>query len=217
MEEATSPLAGWEVLAVDDTPANLQVLAQVLTSEGARVRVAKDGEGALASARARTPDLILLDVQMPGLSGLEVCRLLKADPALAAVPVIFLSAAGLTEDIVHGFEAGAADYVTKPFRAQELMARVRLHLGLTRALAAERRLVAELQEALGQVKLLSGLVPICGACKKIRDDHGFWQQMERYIESHSEAHFSHGICPECMESLYPEIAERLRAKRGAEG
>jgi CheY-like chemotaxis protein len=165
---------------------------------------------------AAPPDLVLLDVRMPGLTGLEVCRRLKADPGAQAIPVIFLSAAGESEDIVAGFEAGGADYVAKPFRAPELLARVRAHLELKRGREAQTRLIAELQEALDSVKVLSGLVPICGNCHKIRNDGGFWQRMESYIESRSEAKFSHGVCPDCIEVLYPEIAAARSAKAAEE-
>lgn len=201
-----------QILAVDDTPANLQVLSQVLSAEGFHVRVAPHGEAALASVAAAAPDLILLDVRMPGLTGLEVCRRLKDQESSRPIPVIFLSAAGEAEDIVAGFEAGGADYVAKPFRAPELLARVQAHLEIKRGREAQARLIGELQEALDNVKVLSGLVPICGNCHKIRNDGGFWQQMEVYIESKSQAKFSHGVCPDCIEVLYPEIAEARRAK-----
>jgi DNA-binding response OmpR family regulator len=196
----------YQVLAVDDTPGNLQILSEVLSAEGYQVRVAVSGEAALASVAASRPDLVLLDVRMPGISGLEVCRLLKSSDAQRSVPVIFLSAAGEPEDIAAGFAAGGADYVTKPFRVVELLARVRAHLEIHAARENQARLIAELREALENVKLLSGLVPICAQCKKIRNDTGFWQQMEIYIETHSMAKFSHGMCPDCIHSLYPELA-----------
>jgi CheY-like chemotaxis protein len=195
-----------QILAVDDTPANLQILSEVLGAEGYQLRVATSAHAALASLSAATPDLVLLDVHMPGGSGLDLCRRLKADAGWRDLPVIFLSAAGEAEDIVAGFEAGGADYVTKPFRSAELLARVRAHLELKRSREAQARLIQELKDVLDQVKLLSGLVPICGHCHKIRDDEGFWQRMESYVESHSEAQFSHGICPECVAVHYPEVA-----------
>lgn len=196
----------FQVLAVDDTPGNLQILSEVLSAEGYQVRVAVNGEAALASVAAARPDLILLDVRMPGLTGFEVCRLLKSNDAQRSIPVIFLSAAGEPEDIVAGFEAGGADYVTKPFRGVELIARVRAHLEIHQSRDNQARLIAELQEALENVKVLSGLVPICAHCKKIRNDTGFWQRMETFIENHSMAKFSHGMCPDCIRSFYPEVA-----------
>jgi CheY-like chemotaxis protein len=195
----------FQILAVDDTPGNLQVLSKVLATEEFQVRVAASGEAALASVAAARPDLILLDVRMPGLTGLEVCRMLKSDPEQAAIPVIFLSAAGEMEDIAAGFEAGGSDYVTKPFRPAELIARVRVHLEIHAARQRQARLIAELKEALENVKLLSGLVPICAHCKKIRNDTGFWQRMESYIESHSMARVSHSLCPDCVQTFYPDL------------
>lgn len=195
----------FQILAVDDTPGNLQVLSEVLLAEGYQVRVAVNGEAALASVAAAKPDLILLDVRMPGLTGLDVCRRLKAEEALRSIPVIFLSAAGEPEDILAGFQAGGADYVAKPFGVVELLARVRAHLEIHEARENQARLIAELQEALESVQLLSGLVPICAHCKKIRNDTGFWQRMESYIESRSMARFSHGLCPDCIPALYPDL------------
>ena len=119
------------ILAVDDEASNLQLLRQIL-QDHFRLRFAKDGPRALELAREETPDLILLDVMMPGMSGYEVCAALKADPALAAVPVIFVTALNDTSDEVEGFEAGAVDYITKPVSPPVVRARVRTHLSLVR-------------------------------------------------------------------------------------
>ena len=156
------------VLIVDDTPGNLSVLYHILTSEGLAVLIADHGAAALTVARSEQPDLILLDVVMPDLDGFEVCRRLKADESTADIPVMFMTTLSDVEDQVRGFEAGAVDYVTKPFHERELMARIRTQLalrGMTRALreqnlqlrqeigermlaeAARERLVAELRVA----------------------------------------------------------------------
>jgi putative two-component system response regulator len=119
------------ILAVDDEASNLQLLRQIL-QDHYRLRFAKDGPRALELAREETPDLVLLDVMMPGISGYEVCAALKADPALAAVPVIFVTALNDTSDEVEGFEAGAVDYITKPVSPPIVRARVRTHLSLVR-------------------------------------------------------------------------------------
>ena len=119
------------ILAVDDEASNLQLLRQIL-QDHYRLRFAKDGPRALDLAREELPDLILLDVMMPGMSGYEVCAALKADPALAAVPVIFVTALNDTSDEVEGFEAGAVDYITKPVSPPIVRARVRTHLSLVR-------------------------------------------------------------------------------------
>ena len=119
-----------EVLVVEDTPESLRLLATVLTEAGFAVREAPNGELALWTATRSPPDLILLDIRMPGMNGFDVCRHLKSNPTTAHVPVIFLSALSDREDKAEGFAAGAVDYVTKPFSEQEVLARVRTHLRL---------------------------------------------------------------------------------------
>jgi len=121
------------VLIVDDLPENLQVLAGHLTEAGHEILAANSGPRAVALVRNRKPDLILLDIMMPDMDGLEVCRVLKNDPDSADIPVIFITARTETDDILRGFELGAVDYITKPFKPAELVARVRTHLELKSA------------------------------------------------------------------------------------
>jgi response regulator RpfG family c-di-GMP phosphodiesterase len=118
------------ILAVDDTPASLRLLTDILKAEGYEVRAAISGELAVRAASLNPPDLVLLDIRMPWMDGYEVCRLLKADPATCDVPVIFVSAASEMSEKLHGFEIGAVDYVTKPYQRDELLARVHTHLEL---------------------------------------------------------------------------------------
>ncbi len=134
MSEEKKPIsAEAEILVVDDTPASLRLLSEVLTQRGYRVRPATDGALALTSVAAKTPDLILLDINMPGMDGYEVCRRLKADEKGSRIPVIFISGFGDTHQKVAGFEAGGIDYITKPFEAEEVLARVGTHLRLRQA------------------------------------------------------------------------------------
>lgn len=128
-----------KILLVDDVPTNLNVLTQMLAGEGFEILAATRGIDALEVAAYSQPDLILLDVMMPDMDGYETCQKLKANPELAHIPVIFLTAKVETEDVVRGFELGAVDYVTKPFNTIELLARVRTHLEL-------KRLQRELEE-----------------------------------------------------------------------
>lgn len=118
------------ILVVDDTPESLRVLTEILQSEGYAVRPADSGQLALASIAAQPPDLILLDIRMPGLDGFEVCRRLKADESTSHIPVIFQSAATDLADRLEGLRLGAVDYISKPFQREELLARVRTHLEL---------------------------------------------------------------------------------------
>ena len=135
-----------EVLIVEDTPASLKLLSDLLTEAGYYVRQAPNGELALWTAQSRPPELILLDIRMPGIDGFEVCRRLKASPELSQVPVIFLSAQHDTDDKVRGFALGAVDFIAKPFQAEEILARTDAHVRLGRAqqaLAAERALLEQ--------------------------------------------------------------------------
>jgi DNA-binding response OmpR family regulator len=204
------------ILIVDDNPTNLDVLLNYLESFGFKVLVAENGESALKRVGYAKPDIILLDVMMPGIDGFETCRRLKADEGTKNIPIIFMTALTDTIDKVKGFEAGAVDYITKPLHHAELMARLTAHLSirslqvelqeknehLQQAMSAREKLIKELQQALDNIKVLSGLLPICSSCKKIRDDQGYWNQIESYIQSHSEALFTHGICPDCVKELY---------------
>ena len=119
-----------EILVVDDTPANLRLLEGILVGAGYRVRLAADGELALRSAKIQPPALVLLDIKMPGMDGYEVCQRLKEDEKTRSIPIIFLSILEDERDKVKGFQAGAVDYVTKPFQAEEVLARIRTHLAM---------------------------------------------------------------------------------------
>ena len=120
------------ILIVDDTPMNLKLLSDMLSRYGYRVRAVRDGEMALRSVQSSPPDLILLDIRMPGMDGYEVCTTLKTDPQNGDIPVVFISALNDSDDIVRGFEVGGADYVTKPFKFREVLARVENQLTLVR-------------------------------------------------------------------------------------
>ncbi len=118
------------ILIVDDTPANLRLLALMLNTQGYRIRIAEDGPRALESVRANPPDLMLLDVMMPGMNGYEVCMQLRGDAATRDIPIIFISALDDTQNKINAFTAGGVDYVTKPFHVEEVLARVETHLAL---------------------------------------------------------------------------------------
>ncbi len=121
------------ILIVDDIAKNIQLLGKVLDNKGYRVVAVTNGEQAIKAARKHEPDLILLDIMMPGKSGYEVCEELKADDGLSEIPIIFLTARSEEEDVVKGLNMGGADYVTKPFNSRELLARIETHLSLKEA------------------------------------------------------------------------------------
>jgi len=141
-----------EVLVVEDTPASLKLLTDLLRGEGYVVRQALDGEVALWSARSRPPELVLLDVRMPGLDGFEVCHRLKQLEGMADVPVIFLSAQHDTEDKLRGFRSGAVDFIGKPYQAEEVLARTGTHIKLARTQRALAHANLELSATLDQLR-----------------------------------------------------------------
>jgi len=147
MPDPSSDLTGAKLLLVDDTPANLKVLGDLLEAEGYDLALASDGPLALKIAQRLRPELILLDVMMPGMDGYEVCRRLQADAELASIPVIFITAKDQTEDLVTGFEVGGLDYITKPFRDVEVLVRVQTQIRLHRMSAQIQAQNRALEEA----------------------------------------------------------------------
>jgi sigma-B regulation protein RsbU (phosphoserine phosphatase) len=190
------------VLIAEDDAISRRVLVAFLQRWGYAVESFEDGEAAWRRlAQEDAPSLAILDWMMPVLGGVEICRRVRAAKRPWPAYLILLTSRTGSEDIVEGLDAGADDYVTKPFNREELRARVQ---GGARVVELQRSLaerVAELEQALTRVKLLQGLLPICSYCKKIRDDRNYWRQVEAYISEHSEAVFSHGICPDCFEKF----------------
>ena len=208
------------ILLVDDTPVDLRLLAAILAARGYRVRAVSSGAGALDAVQAQRPDIILLDIMMPEMDGFQLCAHLKAQEQTRDTPILFISGLNAVEDKVRAFRAGGVDYIGKPFRAEEVLARVQTHLALRelrRRLEianqdSEARNVelqtrnAQLQEALHTIKTLSGITPICAWCgKRIKDDAGNWVSVETYLRSHSQATFTHGMCPICLEGAGDDI------------
>ena len=193
------------ILVIDDSPTNLAVITEHLEERAFEVMIARDGEDGIAKASHGQPDLILLDVMMPGIDGFETCSRLKSDPRTKEIPVLFMTAMDSVEDKLKGFEAGGVDYIVKPINELETIARINAHLkirNLQKDLEEKNR---RLQQAMDEVKKLQGIIPICSICKKIRDDKGYWKQIEAYIQEHSEAEFSHSICEECARKYYAHL------------
>lgn len=191
------------ILIADDMPKNIQVLGNILKKIEYRIAVANCGEQVINFIENMVPDLILLDIMMPGMDGFEVSQIIRKMEKGKDVPIIFLTAKTESESIVKGFQLGAVDYITKPFKREELLVRVNTHLEIKRIRSEQAALILQLEEALSTIKNLSGLIPICAQCKNVRDDKGYWQQVESFIKEHSNADFSHSICPECAKKLYP--------------
>ncbi|MCI0624078.1 MAG: response regulator [Acidobacteria bacterium] len=213
------------VLIAEDDPTSKRLLQATLEKWGYAVEAYCDGQQAWAALqRDEAPPLAILDWMMPGIDGLEICRRLRALPQHRLCHVILLTAKGQTEDLAEGLGSGADDYVTKPFDPRELKARLQVGVRLLHLQEALARRVSELEEALAQVNLLQGLLPICSYCKSVRDDNNYWQQIESYVAAHSEAQFSHSICPACyervvkpeLESFQQLLKEPLPTVRGEE-
>lgn len=199
-------------LIAEDDATTRYLLEATLRHWGYEVIATADGEAAWQELQGEhPPELILLDWKMPRLDGLEVCRRIRSSPRGQVNYVILLTGKGQIQDVVAGLRAGADDYIAKPFDPAELQARLQTGariVSLQRSLA-ER--VRELEGALSRVKQLQGLLPICAYCKKIRDDQNYWQQVEAYLTSHADVHFSHGVCPECFERIVKPEMEALGA------
>ena len=207
-----------KILVVDDTHGMVLLLSKYLEYLGYdEVLTAASANEAFKHLGAEGPtscaiDLILMDINMPGLDGIEACRRIKGDMGFNDVPVIMVTSEVDTEYLKQAFDAGAMDYITKPFNRLELRVRVESALKLKHAMDSQKRTIAlleeknlELKEAKANVKILKGLLPICSSCKKLRDDSGSWNVMNGYISDDSGAEISYTVCPDCEQKLYPEF------------
>jgi PleD family two-component response regulator len=207
------------ILIVDDSPDQQALLRSILGKAGhadvLSADSAKDAARVLnlnGESAAEKIDLILMDVLMPEQDGVETCRQIKRCAHLEDIPVIMVTAKSDLSNLKDAFAAGAMDFISKPVNSIELLARVSSALLLKQEMDRRknrelelRRSNEELQKALKEVKVLRGLIPMCASCKKIRNDGGFWQQLEEYLGEHSEAEFSHGLCQPCIKKLYPGV------------
>jgi DNA-binding response OmpR family regulator len=201
-----------KILLADDDEITRLTLTSALEGWVHEVVAYTDGHAAWDGLRIPgAPRLALLDWQMPGMDGPDICRALRAEPALESTYVVLLTARDSKADLIAGLAAGADDYIAKPIHFEELRLRVRVGQRI-RALQDDLATrVTELEDALTKVRQLQGILPICSYCKKIRSDANYWQQVEAYLAAHSEARFSHGICPECYETeVKPQLAKLRR-------
>jgi sigma-B regulation protein RsbU (phosphoserine phosphatase) len=196
------------VLYVEDEPVTRSTIAAILERQITTVLQAGNGREGLESFKARRPEVVVTDIRMPVMSGLDMAREIKA--LAPRTHVIVTTAHNDTEFFLDAIDIGIDQYVLKPVDRDRLFAAIKKSqeiLSLERTIrfkdAEQKKLIKELQDALQNIKTLQGLIPICASCKKIRDDKGYWNQIEAYISEHSSAEFSHGICPECAKKIYP--------------
>ncbi|MFN2454047.1 MAG: response regulator transcription factor [Pyrinomonadaceae bacterium] len=197
------------VLIAEDDPVSRLMLEATLEDWGHEVVVTSDGDHALAELqKENAPRLAILDWMMPGMDGPEICQRLRRMQTSTPVYILILTAKSSKEEIVAGLKAGANDYLTKPFDGEELRARVQVGATVVELQRTLAERVAELEDSILQVKQLQGILPICSYCKNVRDDQNYWQRVESYVADHTDAKFSHSICPECYEAVVkPELAK----------
>ncbi len=204
-----------KILIAEDDLTSRRILEAILSKWGYEVVATDDGLGALKALQAEnSPPLAVVDWMMPGMDGVEFCRRIRQTQTHTPPYIILLTSKGQQDDIVAGLESGANDYVRKPFDREELRARIRVGERVVELQSALAERVKMLEEALVKIKTLHGLLPICSYCKKIRNDQDYWQQIETYIADHSQAEFTHGICPDCVEKHVKIQMEELRKTGG---
>jgi len=189
-----------KILIADDDRLMRRMLEVILAKSGHELVAAASGSEAwqiLSSPEA--PSLAILDWMMPKMTGLEVCSKVRAAGAAVPTYLIVLTSRGQTNDLVTAFEAGADDYITKPFEAEELRARVSVGV---RMITLQQQLadrILALEESLAHVQQLQGLIPICAWCRQVRSDGNFWEKVESYLGKRSGLQFTHAICPSCKD------------------
>jgi DNA-binding response OmpR family regulator len=190
----------------------------LLGRTGYEVLEASTGQECLDAVRDHHPDLVLLDVMLPDMTGVDVCKQVKNNETLKDIYVILASGVRISsENQAEGLDIGADGYIVRPIPNREFIARVQAGERIKRAEDALREkerqqqtLISQLEEALAEIKTLKGCIPICATCKKIRDDEGYWEYLEAYISKHTDATFTHGICPTCFEKAKAEMNKLLK-------
>jgi AmiR/NasT family two-component response regulator len=202
VNEATE---GTRVLIVEDDFLVAQMIKGQLGEIGCSViGHAADGEEAVEVACNERPDIVLMDIKMPALSGIEAARRIQKRCPL---PIVMLTAHESMDLVRQASDAGVGAYLVKPPNVREIERAITIALARFDDMVELRRLNAQMEAALAQVRTLRGLLPICASCKRIRDDKGYWHQVEVYIRDHLNVEFSHGLCPECARKLYPGFVE----------
>ena len=201
-----------QLLYMEDEPVTARMVQRRLQNAGYDVDLAADGAEGLEMCAANSYAAVLVDKNMPERDGLDVINTLADE---SGPPSIMVTGTGDELSAVDALKSGASDYIVKdpegrylellPVVVQQVIEQRQLAEAKRLAEEEKERLIVELQQALANVKTLSGLLPICASCKKIRNDDGYWTMVETYLSDHSEAEFSHGICPDCGKELYGDL------------
>jgi len=197
------------ILVAEDHYVSRHLLERNLANWGFSVASAEDGEEALGILDGENPPSIaIIDWMMPKLDGLEVCRRVRARKDRPYLYLLLLTAKSQKEEVAAGLEAGADDYVIKPFDPDELRARLKVGQRVVQLERTLAKKVCDLEQALADVRKLKELIPICMYCKSVRDDKDYWHQIEEYIHDETGSDFTHGICPKCLAKMEKEIKSR---------
>ena len=196
------------VLLIEDNPADTQLIMEILREEpehAMEILHADTLERGLKALAGGGIDVVLLDLTLPDSSGHNTFVMLHEH--VSTIPVIVLTGMDDKEMAIRIVQEGAQDYLVKSLVDYTMLARsIRYSIERKRTLLEKDLLIGQLRETLADVKTLSGLLPICASCKHIRDDKGYWHQVEAYIQQHSSAVFTHGLCPQCAQKIYPKAA-----------
>jgi DNA-binding NtrC family response regulator len=229
-----------KILIIDDDPHIRKTLSDILKIKGYEIFTAPNGTEGADFLKRTSVNLMIIDLGLPDMSGLEMLSKVKADNPF--IEAIILTGNASLDSAIEATNKGAFSYLLKPYDMEQLLVHIKraiekqearemiAHhnkelvdmntqlsesnrelaieiLERKKAEAEKEKLIVELRESLAKIKTLNGLLPICAWCKKIRDDTGYWQQLESYIGKHSSAEFSHSICPECLKEKFPDFDE----------
>lgn len=196
------------VLLIEDDPADAQLITEILREKpenAMKILHASNLAGGLEILARGGIDVVLLDLTLPDSSGHKTFAMLEKHVQM--IPVIVLTVQDDMELALRMVHDGAQDYLVKNLVDYTMLARsIRYAIERKHLLMEQDRNIAKLKEALADVKTLSGLLPICASCKHIRDDKGYWHQVEAFIQQHSAAVFTHGLCPKCAKKIYPNTS-----------
>lgn len=199
----TAPRKSLNLLLVDDESLVCDVVQSEVELLGHKIiGRAQDGNQAVRLAGELKPDAILMDIEMPELDGIEAARQIQA---LYPCPIVLLTAHDDADLVTKAGQAGAGAFLVKPPYAPEIDRTLSIAIARHSDIMELRRINNELRQAISEVKRLSGLLPICASCKRIKDDKGYWHEVEAYVQHHSEAQFSHGLCKECASKYFPDV------------